>query len=313
MSISHTAELRAFHATARAGSMSGAATQLGLTQPTVSAHIAQLEQQYGVELFFRRSGGVELTAFGSSLFETTLRLVDAEIEAVSLLLQARTLQRGQLRVSAVGPYNVLPIVREFRTQYPAVGISISMGDSQKIVEDIHDYRADLGVMVHSVTHSKILCLPYRKQPLVVFSHQAHPLARRKKLDIADLAEHNFVLREAGSTTRRVLEQVFAKAGFSIKSDLEIGSREAVREAVAQGLGLGIVSLAAYLPDPRLTQLAIQSDDLYTFAHLVYLKERKGSRLLASFVKVALARRDALALGQNLDFVSAVPAQENAPG
>jgi LysR family transcriptional regulator, low CO2-responsive transcriptional regulator len=286
MSIPHGAELRAFHATARAGTMSGAARHLNLTQPTISAHIASLEKLYGLELFFRRGRRVELTELGGSLLEITHRLFDAEAEAMSWLQHARCAYRGHLRICAVGPYNVTPMIREFRALNPAVKISMSVGDSRQILESILDYRGDVGVLVHCVDDPRILCLPYPKQPLVIFAPNGHPLSRRDRLELNDLNGESFVMREAGSTTRRVLEEALAKAGVTIRSDIEIASREAVREAVAQGLGLGVVSEAAYLEDPRLVRLAIHREELFTYAHVVCLNERKDSRLVAQFLQIA---------------------------
>jgi len=274
--------LRAFHAAARAGSMSGGARQLGLTQPTVSAHIATLETLYGVELFFRRGRRVELTEFGRNLMETTHRLVDAEVEALSLLLHARNAGQGHLRICAVGPYNVTPMISEFRRAHPGVRISMSVGDSLQILRSIVDYLGDVGVLVHPVTDPRILCVPYRKQPLVFFVSAGHPLTRRTQLTLHDLEGQSFVMRERGSTTREVLEKVLAEEGVRVRSDLEIGSREAVREAVAQGLGIGVVSDTAYLADARIVKLPIRCDKLFTHAHVVCLKERKDARLISQF-------------------------------
>jgi aminoethylphosphonate catabolism LysR family transcriptional regulator len=285
MSIHHDAELRAFHAAARFGGMSAAARQLGLTQPTVSAHIARLEKLYRAELFFRRGRRVELTEFGRSLLETTNRLYNAETEAVSLLQQASSAYRGKLRLCAVGPYNVMPMIREFHTRHPGVQIAMSTGDSREIVERILDYRGDVGVLVHAVDDPRILCLPHRRQPLVIFCAAGHPLAARKTLRLADLEGQSFVLRETGSTTRRVLEQVLRRHGVNIRCDVEIGSREAVHEAVAQGLGLGIVSETAYRDDPRTVRLTMQCAELCTHAHVVCLKERREALLIARFLDV----------------------------
>jgi len=290
MPISHGSELRAFHAAARAGSMSGGARHLGLTQPTVSAHVATLESTYGVELFFRRGRRVELTEFGRRMLETTHRLVDAEVEALSLLLHARNSGSGDLRISAVGPYNVTPMLGELRRVHPGVRISMSVGDSQQILESIASYQSDVGVLVHPVADPRIFCMPYRKQPLVFFAAASHPLARRAQLTMADLAGHSFVMREQGSTTRRVLEQCLAQEGVQVRSDLEIGSREAVREAVAQGLGIGVVSDAAYLADPRTVKLPIRCDQLFTHAHVVCLRERRDVRMIAQFFAIVLALR-----------------------
>lgn len=236
--MQHGAELRAFHAAARAGSISAGARQLGLSQPTVSGHIAKLESTYGVELFFRRGRRIELTEFGRQLLETTRRLADAELEATSLLMNARQAGQGHLRLCAVGPYNVTPLICAFRRAQPGVRISMTVGDSQQIVQRIVDYEGDIGVLVHAVPDARILCLPYRRQQLVFFAPADHPLAHRPRLTLRDLDGQAFILRERGSTTRRVLEQVLATEGVSVRTDLEIGSREAVREAVAQGLGIG---------------------------------------------------------------------------
>lgn len=266
--------------------MSAAARQLGLTQPTVSAHVSRLERHYGVELFFRRGRRVELTDFGRSLLETTNRLFDAEGEALSLLEQAGSAYRGTLRICAVGPYNVTPMIREFQTRHPGVKIVMNLGDSREIMERILDYEGDVGVLVHAVEDARLLCWPYRRQPLVIFAAHDHPLAARTSLTLADLEGQSFVLREPGSTTRRVLEQVLHRHGVSIRCDVEIGSREAVHEAVAQGLGLGIVSATAYLDDPRTLRLALHCEELQTQAHIVCLAERRESLLVSRFLAVA---------------------------
>jgi aminoethylphosphonate catabolism LysR family transcriptional regulator len=286
MSMHHDAELRAFHAAAQLGGMSVAARRLGLTQPTVSAHIGRLEKLYGLELFYRRGRSVELTDFGRSLLATTNRLFDAEAEALTMLLQGQSAYRGKLRICAVGPYNVMPMIREFRARHSAVQIAMSMGDSRQIVERILDYQGDVGVLVHAVEDPRILCLPYRRQPLVIFCATSHPLAAVESIRLADLEGQLFVLREAGSTTRLVLEQALRRRGVSIRCDVEMGSREAVHEAVAQGLGLGVVSETAYLHDPRTVKLPLRSDELFTHAHVICLKERAKSVLVSRFLDVA---------------------------
>jgi aminoethylphosphonate catabolism LysR family transcriptional regulator len=282
----HDAELRAFHAAARLGGMSVAARQLGLTQPTVSAHVARLEKLYGLELFYRRGRRVELTDFGRSLLATTNRLFDAEAEALTMLLQGQSAYRGKLRICAVGPYNVMPMIREFRARHAGVQIAMSIGDSRQIVERVLGYEGDVGLLVHAVDDPRILCLPHRRQPLVIFCSTEHPLAARESLKLADLEGQLFVLREPGSTTRLVLEQALRRGGVNIRCDVEMGSREAVHEAVAQGLGLGVVSETAYRDDPRTIKLALRSDGLSTHAHVVCLKERADSVLVARFLGVA---------------------------
>ncbi len=288
----HGPELRAFHAAARAGSISAGARELGLSQPTVSAHIAKLEGLYGVELFFRRGRRIELTDFGRRLLEATRRLADAEVEAVTLLMNARTAGTGHLRLCAVGPYNATPMIRAFRHAHPGVRISMAMGDSQQILRSILDYEADVGILVHDARDPRLLSLPFRRQPLVFFAAASHPLARHPALALRDLHGQAFVMREPGSTTRRVLERVLAAEGVSVRGDLEIGSREAVREAVAQGLGIGVVAEPAYVEDARTVRLPIRCEDLCTHVHVVCLRERSRARLVSAFFEVVQSLRPA---------------------
>jgi aminoethylphosphonate catabolism LysR family transcriptional regulator len=285
MSELSLAQLKAFDTTARLGSMSAAARLLGLTQPTVSAHIARLEQSHGLELFFRRGHRIELTDFGRLLHETTTRVFRAEDDAWALLASARNRYRGRLAICAVGPYNVTPMLRQFRATWPRVDLIVSLGDSRQIVERILDYQGDIGVLVHPVDDPRLHCVPLRRQKLVVFAHRDHRLSGRRDLRLRDLAGQEFVMREHGSTTRRVFEERMAAADVRIRTAVEMGSREAVREAVAEGLGLGVVSEPAYVADARLVRLDIQDFQAWTHVHVICLSDRQTVPLIAGFLSV----------------------------
>lgn len=285
MDISSSAELKAFDATARTGSMSAAASLLGIRQPTVSAHIAGLEKRFGVELFVRRPRGVELTTFGQALYEVSNRVYQAEQQAALLLLGARSQYEGHLKVAAVGPYNVLPMVKRYRSLYPRIRMAINVGDSRQIVDSILDHRADVGVMLHAVDDARVHCIPYRRQPLIVFAAVSHPLANLKTMVLSDLEGQEFVLREQGSQTRSIFESGLAAAGIHVRSSLEVGSRETVRESVAQGLGLGVVAHTAFVPDSRLVVLPIRDLALSTHVHVICLVERLSAPLIARFLGV----------------------------
>lgn len=293
MGVSSSAELRAFEATARTGSMSGAARLLGLSQPTISAHIASLEQRFGVELFHRRGRGVVLTEFGALLHEATHRVLRAEEEAELLLLSARSQYRGHLRLGAIGPYNVLPILRRFRASHPRVQVTVRMADSRAVLRGVLDLEHDVGILLHAVDDARVHCLPYRRQPLVVLAPRAHALAGRGRVSLEDLHGQEFVLREPGSGTRAVFEAGLAAAGVQVRCAVVMGSREGVREAVAQGLGLGVVAATAWVPDDRVVALALHPDDLATHVHVVCLKDRLQASLIQRFLLAAQAERDGL--------------------
>jgi aminoethylphosphonate catabolism LysR family transcriptional regulator len=284
--LSLLAALKAFDATIRRGSMSAAARELGLQQPTVSAHIASLERQYGVELFHRQGRTAVPTAFGDVLREFSQRIFRAEEEAHELLLAAKSRYQGRLVVLAVGPYNVVPLVKRYRETWPKVSLAVSVGDSRRIVQRILSYDGDIGLVLHGVQDPRVHCVPYKKQALVIFAHRDHPLASLDGVTLADLQGMEFVMREEGSTTRQVFEDGLREAQVTIRTAVEMGSRESVREAVAQGLGLGVVADTAYVPDPRLRRLPIKGIGLHTHAHLICLAERRNSPLIAAFLELA---------------------------
>jgi LysR family transcriptional regulator, low CO2-responsive transcriptional regulator len=286
MDTSSSAELRAFDATIRTGSMSAAANLLGIRQPTVSAHIANLERQFGSDLFVRHGRGLQPTEMARRLAEITSRISRAEDDAALLLASVRSHYEGALRVCAIGPYNVMPIIAAFHTKYPRIRVSMAVGDSRSVVRSIADHRQDIGLILHAVEDAAVYCVPFRRQPLIVFAEKHHPLAIRGTIDLHELDGQEFVLREEGSQTRSVFEEGMRDAGIRICTAIEVGSRESVREAVAQRLGLGVVARTAFVPDPRLVALEIRGLTLATHVHLICLAERKSDALVERFLQTA---------------------------
>lgn len=280
------AALKAFDATARAGTITTAARQLGLRQPTVSAHIIRLESEYGVELFYRKGRRLELTQFGNALLEHTQRLFSAEQDAQLLLLAAKTHYSGTLNLHAIGPHNITPIIKAYREQYPGVHISVTVGDSQSITKRILNCEGDIGLVLNEITDPQIFCMPYRAQRLVIFASASHPLVKRKAIHINDLNGEEFVMREQGSGTRKAFEDTLKSKSITIKTSVEMRSREAVREAVIQGLGLGVVANTAYQPGPGLVLLNVEGFDAHTFTRLICRVERRNSPLIANFLQTA---------------------------
>lgn len=284
--LSLLAALKAFDATARAGSMTAAARALALQQPTVSAHIQRLESDFGVELFHRRGRRLELTAFGRTLLDHTRRAFSGEEDALALLTAARNHYAGRLVVHAIGPYNVVPVLKAFAARHPQVNLAVGVGDSRTITGKILDYQGDIGVVLNHAEHPDLHGLPFRTQRLVVFGHADHPLVQQSTLPLKALEGQRFVIREEGSTTRRVFENELRERGVRVQVALEMGSREAVREAVAQGLGLGVVAETAYVPDPRLVKLRLTDSDMATHVCFICRHERRHAPLISTFLAIA---------------------------
>lgn len=275
--------LRAFHYTARCGGTTAAAQAMSVSQPTVSAQVGSLEERYGVQLFTQIGRRLVLTEFGENLLAVTNRLFELEEEARTMLVETQGLRRGHLRIGAVGPFNVMRVLAGFRRVYPQIFVTLSVGDSAQILDRVRNYHIDVGVLVHDVRDEGVESIPFRRQRLVVFAHRDHPLAQRPALTLRDLEGQNTVVREAGSTTRNVFDEALERAGVRVNPVMEIGSRESAREAVACGIGLGVVSDIAYVPDDRLRILPIRDLDACTHSHVICLRERMRSRVVKAFL------------------------------
>lgn len=274
--------LRAFHAVAVHGSFTRAARALNVTQPTISDQIKGLESRYEAKLFERHSRRVEMTALGRALYDVTRRQFKLEADAEQLLLTAKGLTHGQLRVAAGAPHLIIPLLGSFKRRHPGIQLSLQFGNSAIVLRSLFDRRCDLVVLPDIGADARLHALPIRRDRLIAFVEGGHPWSVRRSIHLADLQGQSLVLREVGSRTRAVFEAAMARAGVGLGETLEIGSREGVREAVAAGLGIGIVSEAELGVDPRLHAIAIRESGLEVTEYAACLAERQSVRVVAAF-------------------------------
>jgi LysR family transcriptional regulator, low CO2-responsive transcriptional regulator len=279
------AYLRSFHAVATEGSFTRAATALGVTQPTLSTQVKALEERYGVALLHRRGRGVEPTELGRALLDVTRRLFSLEEEASELLARARGLSVGSLRIGADSPYHVMPFLAQFRAKYPEIRVSLSIGNAEEVQDGLIRHRADIAFLADAPEDERFAKIPCGRHPIMAFVAATHPWAAKKRIRFAELDGQPIVQREAGSMTRRVFEEAAAKAGIRVAAALETESREGVREAVAAGLGIGIVSEAEFGQDRRLVALGLADADIAMTENVVCLKERLNLRIVSAFLDI----------------------------
>lgn len=291
------AKFRAFVAVARHGSFSAAARALGLSQPTLTTQVQALERQHRVELFHRSGHRIELSAVGQQLLPIARQMAALEVEALNLLHDCGTLTRGQLKLGAVGPFHVIEMADAYRRRYPKVEVSIRLGNSAQVFADLENYGCDIGVLARFHDAPGFATLHYARHAIILFVHADHPFARQASVPLTALQDQPLLQREAGSSTRRALEAALAQAGVQPRLAMEIGSREALREAVARGMGVGAVSEAEFIPDERIRAVRLQGDPAHTETHLYCLAERRQSLLLASFFEVAAQLRGGDLAGQ----------------
>ncbi|CAM4381703.1 LysR family transcriptional regulator [Comamonas aquatilis] len=278
-----TARYRALIAVAQQGSLSAAARTLGVSQPTISSQIAALERQSQIELFHRQGYRMSLTGAGRKLLLLSQKLLALESEAEYFLRDSGKLNQGELKIGAVGPFHVIEMVAAYRARYPGMQLSIRMGNSQQVLQDLENYSTDVAVLAGLYERPELMAREYARHAIIVFAHVEHPFARRQQIDIRELQGQPLLLREQGSTTRTAMEAALQAAGVKPQLSLEIGSREAIREAVARGLGLGAVSEAEFIPDTRFKPVRIAGDPASTTTYVYCMKERSESLLVRSFL------------------------------
>lgn len=284
-------QLRSFFAVARAGGFTGGARLLHISQPTVTTQVRFLEETYGAELFYRRGRSVKLTPLGEQLYELAQRIFALEAEAVHLLRDSGELRSGSLRVGAVGPYHVTEMLARFNRRYPGVQVAVRIGNSASVLQELLEYRTDVAVLAQFTEDPRFHSLPYSRHPVIVFVHRSHRFARRRSIRIAELQGEGMIMREEGSTTRRAVDDALRKAGVTPRIVMEIGSREAIREAVIKGVGIGTVSEIEYVPHRDIRPVRVADAAIYTYAHVVCLQERREARLVRAFLEIARELRE----------------------
>ena len=240
-------QLRAFDAVARERSFSKAASLLGLTQPAITTQVRNLEESCQQALFVRTTQGVQLTDAARPLFELTRQMFSTEEQIEDLVSLATAYRHGSLKLAADGPHVALQVVAAFREQYPGIDISIALGSQREVWDDLLGYRVDAAVVGNAASDARIMAIPVAQQDMRVLLPKDHPLAAFESLTLADLKAHPVIRRESGSNTQRLIDEALQRARFSLPTALELGSREAVLEAVKQGLGIGFV-LDREIPD-----------------------------------------------------------------
>lgn len=240
-------QLKIFHTVAKAGSFSRAAEALGITQPSVSIQVRDLERALGTELFEQIGKRIFLTEAGRVLDEYAVRILTLLEEAERAVRELSGTADGVLRVGAgstAGTYMLPPVLRELRARLPQASITLEIHEARRIQEKILRNELDCGIVGGGLRHEALVYVPYRTDELVAVVAPGNPLASRGELTAAELSRERLILRERGSGTREATEQAFRALGLPVVPVMELPSTEAVLQAAAADLGVGIVSRTA---------------------------------------------------------------------
>ena len=273
-------QLRSFEAVARLKSFSRAAEELHVTQPTVSKQIRLLHEEVGLPLLEQIGKKVFLTEAGEQLYATCADWLETWGRFEQTIADIKGVKQGRLRIAAVTTtkYFMPRLLGPFCAQYPGIDIALEVVNRDRLLERLGRNQDDLYLMGVPPEGLDIECEPFMENPLVVLAPTSHPMAGRKCIPFAELANEPFIVRERGSGTRLTVEREFQKRDVPLKIRMELGSNEAIKQAIAGGLGLALLSQSTLNLDPSQKEVAILDVEGFPIKRSWYVVRPRGKQL-----------------------------------
>lgn len=276
MSIHHATlhQLKIFDAVARHLSFARAAEELHLTPPALSIQVKQLADAIGQPLFEQIGKKISLTPVGT-LSWATCRDVIVRLEQLAQELSAlQGLEKGSLKIAtlATAKYFIPRLLGDFCVQHPGVETALYMGNREALLERLARNQDDLYILGQPPDNLKVISVPFADNYLVIIANPEHPLAQEKDIAPSRLKGLPFILREPGSGTRLAAEKFFEKYSVTMKTRMELGSTAAIKQVVAGGLGIAVLSastLRAELSSGELVVLDVRGFPLVRKWYMAY--------------------------------------------
>lgn len=294
------AQLRSFEAVARLGGVTRAANALHLTQPTVSTQLRELSESLGTALLAPAGRGVQLTDAGRALMQTVTLMFGHWHEFEEGMADMQGLLRGSLRIAGVTTteYFLAQWLKPFLAAYPGIEVDLAIENRDTVIRRLEQNQDDLAVMMMPPQHLALSSLAVMDNPLVLAGPLGHPWSDKKKIPLKQLAGVDLLMREAGSGTRQATLEFLASHRIAPRIRMTLGSNEAVKHAVAAGLGLAIMSRHAIAVDPArdgLSVLSVAGLPIKRSWQVVWRQDRRLPRVATVFMDFV---RGEMATAQN---------------
>lgn len=285
-------QLKLFESVSRLGSYTKAAEELFITQPAVSIQIKRLETQVGLPLFEKVGKKIFLTAAGKAMYATSLDILNRVNDFKNSIEELKGDVKGPLQLSVVttAKYFLPNLLGVFLQQYPEVEPKLKFTNRARVIERLMNNDDDFVVMGQIPKDDNLDAHPFLTNILSIVAPADHPLANKKNITIKEIAEQRFLIREMGSGTRYVFDQLLKQHGVQIEPYMELGSSEALKQAVMAGLGIAVLSLHSVqleLEVNKLTILDVEGFPLKRRWYAVHLKGRKLSLVARTFLDFIL--------------------------
>ncbi len=285
-------QLKLFEAVSRLGSYTRAAEELFLTQPAVSIQIKRLEAQAGLALFEQVGRKSFPTAAGKAMYEASLDILERVEILKNAIEELKGTVKGSLQMSVVSTakYFLPRLLGSFLQQYPEVEPKLKFTNRARVIERLMHNEDDFVIMGQTPDDDNLETYPFLNNILGIVSPAGHPLENRKNISIEELSRQRFIIRESGSGTRNAFDQIMEEHGFKIEPYMELGSSEALKQAVIAGLGIAVLSLHSVQLErdvKKLVVLDVEGFPLKRRWYAVHLKGRKLSLVSRTFLDYIL--------------------------
>ncbi len=284
--------LKVFCMVVKEKSFSKAGSTIYLSQPTVSSHVKDLENHFECKLIDRLGRQVAPTKAGELLYRYGTQILDLAEETERALAEFHGKMKGHLTIGGStipGGYILPPLLGLFKQTYPDITVTLTENDTDGIIEDTINGRIELGIVGAEPSEPQLLCKKIMTDEMFLIVPHGHELCKRRKTTVKQLTRIPFIMREPGSGTRKSIERVLEKKGVKL-SDLnvvaEMGSTEAVRQAIKAGVGVSILSERAIsdeLNGGDLVKLRLSGTSFKRAFYMILHKHRTRSPLCGVFV------------------------------
>jgi DNA-binding transcriptional LysR family regulator len=282
-------QLRVFYYAAKNLSFTAAAGELYITQPAVTAQVKSFEEFCSLKLFKKRGRRIYLTDEGKSLYTYAVKIFKTEKEIEHVIDDMRELKRGVLSLGTTKAYAryFMPLmITTFHKNYPNIKIQLNEGSSLDMIHSLLDFKIEVAVIARAEDNPEVNFSPFSREEMAVILSPDHPLAKKKALAFRDLATVPFIMREKGSGTRKLVEELFEAEQCAPDVLMETSNTEFIKQLVQRGEGVSFVvreAVAAELKEKKLASVPLKGPKVYLDVSIAYLKDQVLSPPAKAFV------------------------------
>jgi DNA-binding transcriptional LysR family regulator len=282
-------QLRAFYQAAKCQNVSVAAKNLFVSQPAVTAQIKLFEENCGLKLFKKKGRNLFLTEEGKTLFNYARKIFEYERKIEDAVEQMRELKKGSLRLGSARTYAryFMPfLLTGFREAYPHIKIHFDEGSSLEMIHSLLDLKNEVVIIAKADDHPNIAFIPFSREELVLILPPNHRLANKDRIRLAQIAEAPIIMKDPGSGTRKLVDELFAKNNCTPNILMETGDAEIIKLLVQHGEGVSFLvkeAVAVELQEKKLVTVPLKKEPIFLDVSIAYLKTQPLSPPAQAFL------------------------------